>query len=75
MGKFNIIRRRTIVEPTVFGVHCGYFVKIYNKAEFDAVCLNMVFVQDNESHRKRGGGSADSTFRRIIRRANISAQL
>lgn len=58
MGKFNFIKTSiegvTIVEPTVFGDHRGYFMETYNKADFDAAGLNMVFVQDNESKSKKG---------------------
>ena len=58
MGKFNFVKTSiegvTIVEPTVFGDHRGYFMETYNKAEFDAAGLNMVFVQDNESRSKKG---------------------
>ena len=53
MGKFNFTKTSidgvTIVEPTVFGDQRGYFMETYNKAEFDAAGLDMVFVQDNES--------------------------
>ncbi|MCQ2097783.1 MAG: dTDP-4-dehydrorhamnose 3,5-epimerase [Fibrobacter sp.] len=58
MGKFNFIKTSiegvTIVEPTVYGDHRGYFMETYNKAEFDAAGLDMVFVQDNESKSKKG---------------------
>ena len=58
MGKFNFIKTSiegvTIIEPTVFGDQRGYFMETYNKAEFDAAGLNMVFVQDNESRSKKG---------------------
>lgn len=58
MGKFNFIKTGiegvTVVEPTVFGDHRGYFMETYNKAEFDAAGLDMVFVQDNESKSKKG---------------------
>ena len=58
MGKFNFIKTSiegvTIIEPTVYGDHRGYFMETYNKAEFDAAGLNMVFVQDNESRSKKG---------------------
>ena len=58
MGKFNFIKTSidgvVVVEPTVFGDHRGYFMETYNKAEFDAAGLDMVFVQDNESRSKKG---------------------
>ena len=58
MGKFNFIKTSiegvTIIEPTVFGDQRGYFMETYNKGEFDAAGLNMVFVQDNESKSKKG---------------------
>ena len=58
MGKFNFIKTSiegvTIVEPTVYGDHRGYFMETYNKAEFDAAGLDMIFVQDNESRSKKG---------------------
>ena len=58
MGKFNFIKTSiegvTIIEPTVYGDARGYFMETYNKGEFDAVGLDMVFVQDNESRSKKG---------------------
>ena len=58
MGKFNFIKTSiegvTIIEPTVFGDSRGYFMETYNKGEFDAAGLDMVFVQDNESRSKKG---------------------
>ena len=58
MSKFNFIKTSiegvTIIEPTVFGDQRGYFMETYNKGEFDAAGLNMVFVQDNESRSKKG---------------------
>ena len=61
MSKFNFIKTSidgvTIIEPTVYGDHRGYFMETYNKAEFDAAGLNMVFVQDNESKKQEGRAS------------------
>ena len=58
MSKFNFIKTSIegviIIEPTVFGDQRGYFMETYNKGEFDAAGLNMVFVQDNESRSKKG---------------------
>ena len=58
MAKFNFIKTSiegvTIIEPTVYGDVRGYFMETYNKGEFDAAGLNMVFVQDNESRSKKG---------------------
>ena len=37
-----------VITPAVHGDSRGYFMETYNKGEFDAAGLNMVFVQDNE---------------------------
>lgn len=58
MGKFNFINTNidglVIIEPTVFGDDRGYFLESYNKRDFEAAGLKMVFVQDNESRSKKG---------------------
>ncbi|MCF0216843.1 MAG: dTDP-4-dehydrorhamnose 3,5-epimerase [Fibrobacteraceae bacterium] len=58
MGKFNFIKTGiegvTIIEPTVYGDHRGYFMETYNAKEFNDAGLTMVFVQDNESRSKKG---------------------
>lgn len=43
-----------IVEPDVFGDHRGYFKETYNRAAFEAIGLDVEFVQDNLSYSSRG---------------------
>ena len=43
-----------ILEPKVFYDDRGYFMETYNQNDFEALGLNMKFVQDNESKSKRG---------------------
>ena len=58
MNKFKFISTPiadlTIVEPTVFGDHRGYFMETFSAHEFKEAGLPTVFVQDNESHSKQG---------------------
>lgn len=58
MGKFKFIKTKidgvTIIEPTLFGDHRGYFMETYNKQEFEENGLGMTFVQDNQSKSKKG---------------------
>lgn len=58
MGKFNFITTKIeglyVIEPTLFGDDRGYFMESYNLHDFEAVGLDMVFVQDNESRSKKG---------------------
>lgn len=58
MNKFKFISTPiadlTIVEPTVFGDHRGYFMETFSAREFKEAGLPTVFVQDNESHSKQG---------------------
>ena len=44
-----------IIEPTVHGDSRGYFMETYNQQDFEAVGLNMKFVQDNQSLSTKGG--------------------
>ncbi len=43
-----------IIEPTVHGDSRGYFMETYNQQDFEAVGLNMKFVQDNQSLSTKG---------------------
>ena len=43
-----------IIEPTVHGDSRGYFMDTYNQQDFEAVGLNMKFVQDNQSLSTKG---------------------
>ena len=43
-----------VIQPNVLKDERGYFMETYNKGEFDAAGLDMVFVQDNESRSKKG---------------------
>ena len=58
MGKITVTKTHidglVVIEPKVFGDNRGYFMETYNKGEFDAAGLDMVFVQDNESRSKKG---------------------
>ena len=56
-GNFNFIETKIkdlyIIEPKVFGDDRGYFMESYNRNDFVAAGLDMVFVQDNESKSKK----------------------
>lgn len=58
MGKITVTKCKIeglyIIEPRVFMDKRGYFVETYNKNDFDAEGLNMVFVQDNQSMSVKG---------------------
>ena len=58
MNKFKFtstpIAGLTIIEPTVFGDHRGYFMETFSSREFKEAGLPTQFVQDNESHSKQG---------------------
>lgn len=58
MGKYKFIETNIkdvyIIEPTVFGDNRGYFMEIYNEADFKAAGLNYTFVQDNQSSSRKG---------------------
>ena len=58
MNKFKFtstpIAALTIIEPTVFGDHRGYFMETFSSREFKEAGLPTQFVQDNESHSKQG---------------------
>lgn len=43
-----------IVETTYFGDNRGYFAETYNEEKFNAAGLKYRFVQDNQSHSKKG---------------------
>lgn len=44
-----------VLEPKVFGDHRGYFMETYSTAAFQAVGIDAVFVQDNQSFTQRKG--------------------
>ncbi len=58
MGKFNFIQTGIdglyVIESKLFGDNRGYFMETYNAEEFSEACLNMKFVQDNESMSRKG---------------------
>ncbi|WP_026887159.1 dTDP-4-dehydrorhamnose 3,5-epimerase [Clostridium beijerinckii] len=58
MGNFNFIETKIsgvyVIEPKIFGDNRGYFMETYNRKHFEAVGLNMNFVQDNESRSTKG---------------------
>lgn len=58
MSKFKIIetgiKDLIIIEPTVFKDNRGYFMETYNKRDFEQMGLRINFVQDNQSHSKKG---------------------
>ncbi|MCO5724224.1 dTDP-4-dehydrorhamnose 3,5-epimerase [Robiginitalea marina] len=43
-----------IIEPTVFEDNRGYFMETFSQREFEANIGRVNFVQDNQSHSKRG---------------------
>ncbi|HEX7855579.1 MAG TPA: dTDP-4-dehydrorhamnose 3,5-epimerase [Sphingobium sp.] len=43
-----------IIEPKVFGDDRGFFLESWNRKAFDALGLNLDFVQDNHSRSARG---------------------
>ena len=40
-----------IIETDVFGDHRGYFTETYSKPKYEALGINVDFVQDNMSFR------------------------
>ena len=58
MGKIKVtscgMEGLYVIEPTVFYDERGYFVETYNKNDFKAEGLDMVFVQDNQSMSCKG---------------------
>ena len=55
----NVIKTKipdvVIIEPKVFGDMRGYFIESFNAKEFaEKTCLNISFVQDNESKSRYG---------------------
>lgn len=43
-----------IIEPKLFGDERGFFLESWNRKTFDALGLNLDFVQDNHSRSSRG---------------------
>ena len=43
-----------VIEPTVFGDERGYFFESYSKTKFEALGIDIDFVQDNQSFSKKG---------------------
>ncbi len=58
MADINVIKTPieglVIIEPQVFGDDRGYFMETYNLETFHKHGLDMEFIQDNESHSKKG---------------------
>ena len=58
MGRFRTLATNisglVIIEPTVFGDERGYFMETWNKREFEAIGLDVNFVQDNQSKSRKG---------------------
>lgn len=58
MGKFNVtktpIEGLLILEATVFGDNRGFFMEVYSKRDFEAIGIDVDFVQDNHSKSARG---------------------
>lgn len=50
----TFIKDLVVVEPTVFGDERGYFFESYSKTKFEALGINIEFVQDNQSFSKKG---------------------
>ena len=44
-----------IVEPQCFGDHRGWFMESYSKTKFEALGINIDFVQDNHSYSAQKG--------------------
>ena len=49
----TFIKDLVIVEPTVFGDERGYFFESYSKTKFEALGIDIDFVQDNQSFSKK----------------------
>ena len=43
-----------VLEPVVHGDQRGYFMEVYNRRGMEALGIDRVFVQDNESRSRRG---------------------
>lgn len=43
-----------LIEPQVHSDHRGYFLEIYNEKEFLKAGITQRFVQDNQSHSRKG---------------------
>lgn len=58
MGKLTVetceIEGLKIITPEVHGDNRGYFVETYQKKDFEAIGVDVEFVQDNQSASKRG---------------------
>ncbi|MHC1785551.1 MAG: dTDP-4-dehydrorhamnose 3,5-epimerase [Christensenellales bacterium] len=44
-----------IIEPQVFGDHRGYFMETYSRQTFHEMCIDNLFVQDNQSFTAQKG--------------------
>lgn len=58
MAKFKFmetgIKDLYVVESMIFGDSRGYFMETYNAKDFNDAGLDLIFVQDNESHSTKG---------------------
>jgi len=58
MGEFEFTKTSIegviIIEPTKFGDNRGYFMETYNKNDFVAAGIDVIFVQDNQAKSNRG---------------------
>lgn len=58
MGKFNFIKTEIsglmVIEPVVFEDSRGYFMETFNYDDFSVLDQNINFVQDNQSHSRKG---------------------
>lgn len=50
----TFIKDLLIIEPIVYGDERGYFFESYSKTKFEALGINIEFVQDNQSFSKKG---------------------
>lgn len=50
----TLIEDLIVIEPTVFGDERGYFFESYSKTKFEALGIDIDFVQDNQSFSKKG---------------------
>ena len=58
MGKITVetcpIEGLKVITSTVFGYERGYFMETYNYNDYREACIDMPFVQDNQSASKKG---------------------
>ena len=58
MGKITVetceIEGLKVITPTVFGDERGYFMETYQYNDFKEACIDVTFVQDNQSASKKG---------------------